>query len=282
MTSGKTNEDRNTIHGQTEDCAEPCHVALASGDPRRGPISRADIAAQAWSALNHDQFDYVFRVIRSVEVPTTVLYRRCIVRLRMGDDQAVFNELAWNVVLNQTGLRRAVDHHILVHVIDWLRLNPTLYLSVSLGTQSLVLDTWWRHVFMTLLRAPSVAPRLTVGIPELGPVRIGSSGRLVERLKQLGCRVAVVDYRGQREGATYAGAFQPDVIELDASLLTDELTDTDVQDRLADMIGLAQAHAHDVVVTGARDAADVAVTRRAGAHWIEGELVEPFSPAMSW
>lgn len=282
MTSGKTDVDRNTLHGQTEDRAEPVRSALAAGDTRGGPISLVDIAALVWGALDHDRFDYMFRVIRSVEVPTTVLYRRCIVRLRMEDDQAVCDEPAWNGVLNQTGLRRAVDHRVLVHVMDWLRLNPALYLGVSLGTTSLMIDIWWRHVFMTLLRVPGIAPRLTVGIPELGPVRLGPSGRLVERLKQLGCRIAVVDYRGQRVGVTYAGVFQPDVIELDASLLTDDLVGTGVQERLADVIGLAQAHAHDVVVTGARDAADVAVARQAGAHWIEEELVEPFSPAMSW
>ena len=116
-----------------------------------------------------------------------------------------------------------------------------------------------------------MASRLTIEITETAPLPdVEVAVAFVQRLKRLGCRIALDDFGAGHSSVAFARAAQPDVIKVDGGYLhraKESERDARIFRRL---VSLCRTLAPQVVAERVESKRDARLAADAGAEWLQG------------
>ncbi|MGK2908439.1 MAG: EAL domain-containing protein [Sphingobium sp.] len=174
----------------------------------------------------------------------------------------------------RVGLSRVIDRWLVEQVLEYLGARPFVQLGVRISAMSAVVDGWWSDIFDHLGRHLDDAQRLTFIVSGATPfTTIGDAQVFTQRVRALGCRVALDNFGVGFTSLRHLVILSPDVVKID-SLFAHwaEQSDRSVS-ILEHGIKLAGATGAAVVVNGISTERQRAMAIRAGAQWMQGDLI---------
>ena len=260
--------------------------AVAPARPNVGWVGRyrSDMAEASGllRAIEGDDFYLAWQPIRSSSDPYETLYYEGLLRTAQaadGDDAVPHDALC---ALERLGLVRLLDHQVVSRVIDQLEADPTVVVAANISALSAVFDQWWIAIESRLLKRRDVARRLVFEITETAELSPSEATIFTDRMRRLGCRIAVDDFGVGFASIRRLLALSPDIVKVDGSFV--RRMDRSERDRriLASVIGLAHAISPLVVVEGVETESQREFLESLGADWIQGHCVGRPSVVPSW
>jgi len=260
--------------------------AVAPARPDAGWVGRyrSDMAEASGllRAIEGDDFYLAWQPIRSSSDPYEILYYEGLLRTAQaadGDDAVPHDALC---SLERLGLIRLLDHQVVSRVIDQLEADPTVVLAANISALSAVFDQWWIAIESRLLKRRDVARRLVFEITETAELCPSEATIFTDRMRRLGCRIAVDDFGVGFASIRRLLALSPDIVKVDGSFV--RRMDRSERDRriLAGVIGLVRAISSLVVVEGVETETQREFLESLGADWIQGNCVGRPSVVRSW
>ena len=123
-----------------------------------------------------------------------VLYYECLVRIVGEEKRPIVYPSAFIPSLERLECMRFLDRYVVGMVIDFMESNGNLRLGVNISAQSANDVRWWESILLRLESRPDIACRLVVEITETTQLSFESGQVFVERLRRLGCAIAVDDF----------------------------------------------------------------------------------------
>ncbi len=240
------------------------------------PINEGDyrqdlvLAAEFFDHMANDRVTFVRQIIASASGKGSILYDECLMRV-WASDGTQFSFAKYAGPLERSGLMRAVDVFAVRWAIDTLRSERSSRLGVNIAAQSACCDVWWTETLSLLGKWPEVASRLTIEITETGTFQNPSSAaEFAQRIRALGCRIAIDDFGVGREPISNLFALVPEVVKLDATLLWRARTSPYSRSLLKWILSMSSQLGCETVVEGVETAIDRALAISAGAQWLQG------------
>lgn len=234
-------------------------------------------------AIDSDGLCLAWQAVRSASESSEILYYEGLLRkadaASVGDDVAPLRALR---ALERLGFIRLLDHYVVSRVIDQLEADPTVVLAANISALSAIFDQWWVAIESRLLSQRDVARRLVLEITETAEISVSQATIFSDRMRRLGCLIALDDF-----GVGYASigrlvALSPDIAKVDGSFI--RRMDRSERDRriLANIIGLAREISPVVIVEGIETDAQRKFVAGIGAGWIQGYFVGRPAVVRSW
>lgn len=231
-----------------------------------------DVVASVYHAIGDGRVELVYQPICNTNEIDKVLYNECLLRIHLENGDVLYPG-QFIPSLEKLGLMRFLDNYVMRRVIESLKRHPQMTLGVNISAQSAINDIWWASVFADLVNSPDVASRLVIEITETARIYPGAGRLFCNRLRQLGCRIAIDDFGAAFGIETGLEIREPDIIKLDASALRIGFDEIGSGYVLAELVSMAQEYATQVVVEGVEIAEDLETLRRAGVLWGQGNFL---------
>jgi EAL domain-containing protein (putative c-di-GMP-specific phosphodiesterase class I) len=227
------------------------------------------LAAAVESALVEQRVNLAFQPVVRRDESAAELYAEGL--LRVSGLPGGVGPARFIPVLERLGLVRALDRAVVMTVMSELEIEPGARLGCNVSACSLVPDYWWSSILERLAAQPEVASRLTIEITETAPLPdVEVAVAFVQRLKRLGCRIALDDFGAGHSSVAFARAAQPDVIKVDGGYLhraKESERDARIFRRL---VSLCRTLAPQVVAERVESKRDARLAADAGAEWLQG------------
>ncbi len=179
---------------------------------------------------------------------------------------------------------RQLGHEAIVLFGDFTKLigNPTVVLAAKVSALGAVINQWWIAIEKRLLKRRDVARRLVFEITGTAGLSPSEATIFTNRMRRLGCRIAVDEFGVGFPTIRRSLALTPDVLKVDGSFVRRK--DRSERDRriLANVTGLARAISSLVVVEGIETETQRKFLERLGTAWIQGNCVGRPSVVRSW
>jgi EAL domain-containing protein (putative c-di-GMP-specific phosphodiesterase class I)/AmiR/NasT family two-component response regulator len=175
----------------------------------------------------------------------------------------------WFADAADVGLGYALELAAVSRALDVLpRLPPSGFLSINVSAETLL------HPNLLAMVDADVAPRLVLELTELAPVEdYGPVLDAVSQLRARGARLAVADTGAGFASMRHIAALDPDIIQLDMSLVRG-INDDPARRALA---GATVAYAADIGVhllaKGVESPAELRTLKDLGVRWAQGYLL---------
>ncbi|MDW9658553.1 EAL domain-containing protein [Sinorhizobium meliloti] len=238
----------------------------------RGDMS---VAARLLGELKAGVLSLALQPIRMADWPSSLLYQEGL--LRGPDEAGITRPLGLDLIaLERLGLVRALDGYVMWRAIEHLRANPASRLGVNISAQSACLDGWWSALEAGLEADRGVAERLTIEITETSTFpSISAATAFRERMRALGCPIALDDFGAGRDAIRNLYVLRPDIVKIDAFFLRQARNSAQGQAALNALVSFAGAIGGLVVVEGVETKADSDAAIQAGAAWQQGFFIDP-------
>ena len=151
------------------------------------------IAAQVQRAVREDRLIFTYQPIVKASTYEVAKYE-CLLRLK--DEQGkIMSAAEFIPVVEELGMTRFMDRHVLDMAIAELRANAELTLAMNISGLTATDQAWLRALNSAVKATPEVAPRLIVEITETAALHdIEETARFVNAVRDLGCQVAIDDF----------------------------------------------------------------------------------------
>ncbi|MEI3853567.1 MULTISPECIES: EAL domain-containing protein [unclassified Ensifer] len=233
------------------------------------------VAARLLADLKAGDLSLAFQPIRMALRKDKQLYEECL--LRLPQEAGLPRGPGLDIMaLERLGLIRVLDCHIMWLAIEQLRVEPERRLGVNISAQSACLDGWWAALSAALEAEHELAERITIEITETsGFPSMSAAIAFAQRLRQLGCRIALDDFGAGRDAIRNLYALQPDIVKIDAFFVRQARRSSRGQAALKALVGFARAIGGTVVAEGVETKADCDAAAQAGAAWQQGFFIDP-------
>ncbi|MGD9846352.1 MAG: EAL domain-containing protein, partial [Variibacter sp.] len=146
------------------------------------------------AALNDRRILLAFEPVVDTVTREPVFYES-LMRIRFGDG-SLTSAIGIVPVAERLGLVRLLDNRVLELVIADLVAAPNAVLSVNVSPASTLDPDWWTTLGAQLRAYPGIAERLIVEITEMAAIHdVEETRAFVSRVKDLGCHIAIDDFR---------------------------------------------------------------------------------------
>lgn len=237
---------------------------------------RRDMAVAARLLDDHaaDELRFAYQPVRMAGRSESLLYSECLLRVPQFGEVA--RQIGLEIVaMERLGLVRVLDNHMLWRAIDRLRTDPELRLGVNISAQSACIDGWWAGLECRLKAERQLARRLTIEITETSAIpSVPAATAFTDRMKVLGCKIALDDFGAGRDAIRNLYALRPDIVKVDAFFLRQARHSEKGQAALKSLVGFARAIGGAVVVEGVETQADSDAALAAGAAWQQGYFID--------
>lgn len=202
-----------------------------------------------------------------------VLYRECLVRLKKESGQPL-PPAAFIPLFEMSGAITTLDRHVFERVVSKLSCDQTLSLGCNLSPQNLGDATMLSTIYERLAARPDIASRLTLELTEISPIQdVVLMGRFIERVRGLGCRVALDDFGAGYMTPNQLPSMEVDAIKIHASVIQFEDAGPIGTESLEHMVHFAKKRTSIVIVEGIETAEQAKAASNAGASHIQGFLI---------
>ena len=211
------------------------------------------------------------------------VYYEALLRMKKPDG-AIIPAVDFISVAEELGLARHVDHRVVELTAPLLRRFEDLQLAVNVSGETATDPEWFAALEALTEGSRAIAERLIVEITETALISdIDETARLVEKLKRLGCRVAIDDFGAGYSSFRNLRHLDVDTVKLDGSFVKNLPENRGDQIMVKALIDLAQNLGMETVAEWVGDEPTVKllqemqVTYMQGFHFGTPKLVD-FSP----
>jgi EAL domain-containing protein (putative c-di-GMP-specific phosphodiesterase class I) len=238
---------------------------------RQGEVHRQNliIGNQVKQALRDHRLQFAFQPVVNSDSEIPVFYE-CLLRMR--DEQGQIVPAGVFVpVIEQLGLVRMVDRHVLDLALDFLTENPQLQLAINISGLTASDQSWLRRMSALLKGRPDVAKRLIVEVTETSAlIDIEESARFLQTIRELGCRVAVDDFGAGYTSFRHLKALTLDIVKIDGSFVKNLAGNVDNQLFIRNLLGLADTYGMETVAECVETQEDATFLIGEGVKYLQG------------
>ncbi len=235
-----------------------------------------------FSAMSGGRVDFAWQPVVEPSGTGPVLYRECLLRIVDADGNACPPDRLIPA-LERLGFVRALDAHVVSRVLDELEADSIVTLGVNISAQSAVLDNRWSILINRLEERPDLARRLVIEITETTPFpAIFLATEFVDRMRNLGCRIAIDDFGVGYTSIRQLLALRPDIIKIDQFFLARAVASERDQKAFEHIVGLANVLAPVVVAEGVETLIHSRLAQAAGIVWQQGYFLGTPTSIRSW
>ncbi len=197
------------------DCAQVFEMTEAERRDYRDSMS---IGEEVRQALRDDRLTLAYQPV--VDAKThEVAYHECLIRM-FDVDGNIVPAARFIPVVEQLGLIRAIDRHVLELALDTLELYPKAELAINISGLTAADRSWLRALTSRLEGRPELSRRLMVEITETAALHdIEESARFVSAVRELGSKVALDDFGAGFTTFRHLKALTVDVVKIDGSFV---------------------------------------------------------------
>ncbi len=227
------------------------------------------VAAEVQRAVREDRLVFVYQPIVKADSFEVIKYE-CLLRLR--DEQGkIMSAAEFIPVVEELGMTRFMDRHVLDMAIADLRGDPALQLSMNISGLTATDQAWLRALNSAVKATPEVAPRLVVEITETAALHdIEETARFVNAVRDLGCKVAIDDFGAGFTSFRHLKALTVDMVKIDGSFVRDLAVNVDNQLFIRNLMGLAETFGLKTCAEFVENAEDAAFLVKAGVDFLQG------------
>jgi diguanylate cyclase (GGDEF)-like protein len=234
-------------------------------------------------ALNHDEFYLAFQPILDVK-KSAISHYEALIRMpeRLGGEAQSANFM---LAAERLGVAPQIDLWVVNSAIDYLVRHPEISLAVNLSS----------HVFQREELVSTLKERL--GRNNIDPARLifeltetaaisnfPDTRRVVDELRQLGCRFALDDFGSGFSSYHYIKQFPIDILKIDGSFITNLLHDKNDRAIVQSMIEIAHTLGKEVVAEFIENAETLKLLIQMGIDHAQGYYIgtpQPLDPSLS-
>ncbi len=227
------------------------------------------IGEQVKEALKEDRLVLAYQPIVGTPDFAPDFYE-CLIRMRARDGSFVPAGVFVPVV-EQMGLTRLLDHHVLALVIRALEQTPSIKLAMNISGFTSSDQSWLRKLIQFVERRPELAERLLIEITETAAIEdIDETARFVSAVRDLGCRVALDDFGAGYTSFRHLKALRVDIVKIDGSFVYDICRNRDNRLFVRTLAGLANGFGLTTVAECVETAEDAAILVDEGIDLLQG------------
>ncbi len=227
------------------------------------------VAAQVQRAVREDRLIFTYQPIVKAATYEVVKYE-CLLRLK--DEQGkIMSAAEFIPVVEELGMTRFMDRHVLDMAIAELRANAELTLAMNISGLTATDQAWLRALNSAVKATPEVAPRLIVEITETAALHdIEETARFVNAVRDLSCQVAIDDFGAGFTSFRHLKALTVDMVKIDGSFVRDLASNVDNQLFIRNLMGLAESFGLRTCAEFVENAEDAAFLVKAGVDCLQG------------
>ncbi|GIK98919.1 MAG: GGDEF-domain containing protein [Alphaproteobacteria bacterium] len=228
-----------------------------------------NIGEQVQRAMRDDRLCFAYQPVVTASDHRTSFYEAL---LRMRDEKGeLIPAGAFVPVVEQLGLMRLVDRHVLDLAVRELDAHPEVSLAINISGLTATDQSWLRAMLAQLKGKPEVARRLIVEITETAALHdIEESARFVSALRDVGCRVAVDDFGAGFTSFRHLRSLTVDIVKIDGSFVRNLADNLDNQLFVRNLLGLADAFGLETVAECVETQEDAGFLVGEGVKYLQG------------
>ncbi len=244
---------------------------------RPSPRRTADRKLNAHSAteivrcLREDRFRLAFQPIVAAKTGKPVFHEAL---LRMQDSSGEFIAAAHLIpIAEKLGLVRLIDRAVVQMAVATLHKYPDARLSINISGTTATDPRWYPQITDILASNSSIINRLIVEITEtvaLGDLQ--ETLRFVQRLRELGCSVAIDDFGAGYTSFRHLRELPVDILKLDGSFCRNLSESSDNRYLVRSLIDLAHTFGLQTVAEWVESEEDAAILRQWQVDFLQGNL----------
>lgn len=228
-----------------------------------------DIGEQVQQAMRKGRLFFAYQPVVTSTDHRTAFYE-CLLRMR-DDAGELVPAGAFVPVVEQLGLMRLVDRHVLDLAIEALQDNGEVQLAINISGLTATDQTWLRALLAQLKGKQDIARRLIIEITETAALHdIEESARFVSALRDVGCRVAVDDFGAGFTSFRHLRSLTVDIVKIDGSFVRNLTENVDNQLFVRNLLGLADAFGLETVAECVETQEDASFLVGEGVKYLQG------------
>jgi len=229
-----------------------------------------DIGAQVQQAMRDRRLIFMYQPIVTADSSHKVVKYEAL--LRMVDDKGnIVPAGAFIPVIEQLGMARQLDRHVLDMAVEELRTASDTTLAINISGLTASDPSWLRALISAVRSTPHIAARLTVEITETAALHdIEESARFVNVVRNLGCKVAIDDFGAGFTSFRHLKALTVDMVKIDGSFVLNLSRNVDNQLFVRNLMGLASTFGLTTVAEFVENAEDADFLLKAGVQYLQG------------
>lgn len=209
-------------------------------EQERGFRDAMEIGEQVKTALKDGRLLLAFQPIVEAD-GQTVDYYECLVRMR-GTDGELVPAGSFIPVVEQLGLMRAIDRHVLDLALEELSATSDIRLGINISGLTAADRSWLRALIARVRHRPELARRLIVEITETAALHdVEDTARFVSAVRELGCQVAIDDFGAGYTTFRHLKSLTVDVVKIDGSFVRGVIDSPQNQLFVRNLLSLAKA-----------------------------------------
>lgn len=225
------------------------------------------------AAMADGRIGYALQPVRSIERPTSELYRECLVRL-VDEAGSVCGPFHFVPQLETCGDIGLLDEHMIGLALEELETSAEAILGCNISVETMQSHSAWSRIRDKILSRPGLASRLIIEITETRPV--GDVEKLLVNIadaRALGCRIAIDDFGAGFFSPSLLLRLEVDIVKVDASMLWTIRKRGAGASSLRHIVGFAACVAPIVVLEGVELDEHLELACEAGATHVQGYLI---------
>ncbi len=236
---------------------------------RRDRRENVEVAERVQEALKDGRLVLAYQPIVAAG-SHEVSHYECLLRM-IGPDGKVHTAASFMPVIEEMGLVRQVDQHVIELAVKELVEYPEVHLAVNVSGLTACDRSWLRLLVALVKSGRGIAERLTVEITETVALQdIDESAHFVTAVRELGSRVALDDFGAGYTSFRNLKALAVDVVKIDGSFVRNVSENLDNQLFVKTLLGLANGFSLTTVAECVETAEDAATLARHGVDYLQG------------
>ncbi|MCB9986125.1 MAG: EAL domain-containing protein [Rhodospirillales bacterium] len=222
-----------------------------------------------YRALEEGRMRMAFQPVIDLEQGDKIGFYECLIRM-VDESGKLVPADSFIPSLEELGMMRLLDIYSLHTAVRELEHFPQINLSVNVSNLSLMDTAWLRAAVGLLAGKPQVGKRLIVEITESSAMDdIESAARIINTLKELGCRIALDDFGAGQTSFRQLKMLAIDVVKIDKEYIRKI---DQVENRLfvKSLVELADGMNLKTVAEGVETEAEGELLRRNGLDYLQG------------
>lgn len=247
-----------------------CFVAHTPSEKQRSDHALSmDVVKQVQTALKDDSLLLAYQPVVDARTHAVDHYE-CLMRMQ-APDGSLIPAAHFVPVVEQMGLIKMIDRRALELAVEELDGNDEIQLAVNISGLTAGDRSWLQHLVALLRNRPEIAARLILEITETAALHeIEESAKLVARMRDLGCRVALDDFGAGHTSLRYIKFLNADSVKIDGYYVRNVSTNLDNQLFVRTLLGMAQSFGLATVAECVETAEDADILARQGLDFLQG------------
>ncbi len=238
-------------------------------EQRQAYRSSISIGEEVKKALREDRLLLAYQPVVDA-ISHAIHYHECLIR--MYDPAGNLVPAAKFIpVVEQLGLMRTIDRHVLGLAIEILEKYPSAVLAINISGLTATDRSWLRVLISSLKGRRDLAERLMVEITETAALQdIEETARFVATVRNLGAKVALDDFGAGYTTFRHMKALTVDVVKIDGSFVRGITKSEENQLFIRNLVSLARTLELQTVAECVETAEEAAFLKDQGIDLLQG------------